>query len=327
MSRVMSRVVTGVAALSVLTVLVGAAGGCARSREDPLAAFGGGFDPTRHDGGPLPALDPDVLGRALRFNVPPFYSDKLADGAAAELETYLEENTGLEVEVRAPDAYNYADIADVLSRGDVDIAELSPYQYAVVAQRGVKLEPVVATVAHGASSYGSYLVVNQGSPIRRVEDIRGKKIAFVDPLSTSGYVFPSVWLKEHGFDLQRDVQARFVGSHPAAMRAVRDGTVDIAAVSSDLLIGNAGLAGPLVVIAKVGRMPYDIIVARPGLDPIVLAHVRRALLRLSIHDERGRAALRTFSSVDGFMPVPEGHYDEVFLLARKSPPLPGAPTP
>ena len=44
--------------------------------------------------------------------------------------------------------------------------------------------------------------------------------------------------------------------------------------------------------------------------------MQAALLRLSIHTEEGRSALRTFSSVDGFMPIPAGHYDAVTALAR-----------
>src|SRR6185503_20917667 len=127
----------------------------------------------------------------------------------------------------------------------------------------------------------------------------------------------SIYLKEHGVDVEKDVTVIFTGSHPGSLEHVRDGTVDVAAVSSDLLIGNAGLAGPLMVLAKAGRMPYDVIVARKDLDPRIVALVRTALLRLSIHDERGRAALRAFSAIDGFMPIPPGHYDGVKALAKE----------
>jgi ABC-type phosphate/phosphonate transport system substrate-binding protein len=92
------------------------------------------------------------------------------------------------------------------------------------------------------------------------------------------------------------------------------------------LIGNTGLGGPLVIVAKAGRAPYDVIVARKGLDAHIASAIRTALLRLSIHDAKGRSALRAFSSVDGFMPVPTGHYDAVRALAKKAPKL-TQPTP
>ena len=103
------------------------------------------------------------------------------------------------------------------------------------------------------------------------------------------------------------------------MQQLRDGVVDVAAVSSDLLVGNSGLAGPLRVIAKAGRTPYDVIVASATLDPVVAQRLRAALLALSIHDEKGRAALKAFSAVDAFMPIPKGHYDDVMALAKVPP--------
>ena len=298
----------------VALVALGALGACTR-RDDGLGVFAGGFDPTRYDGGVLPDAK---LDRPLRFDVPPFYADKIAEGAARDLTKYLEDETHLQIALQSPAAYDYAAISDGLAKGDVDVAELSPYQYALVEQRGIAIVPLVASVAHGASSYGSYLVVRQGSAIHSIDDIKGRSIAFVDPLSTSGYLLPALFLQQHGIDLAKDVHVRFAGSHPAALELVKSGAVDVAAVSSDLLIGNAGLAGPLVVIAKAGRMPYDVIVARGDLDAATTALVKRALLRLSIHDERGRAALRAFSSVDGFMPIPPGHYDGVRALAKRA---------
>lgn len=296
---------------------------CTPVGEPGLAAFEGGFDPVRHDAGPLPPLDESKgpesnggLGRPLRFNVPPFYAEKLLEGAVQDLDAWLERETGLTIEVLAPAAYSYNDIADALVRGDVDIAELSPYQYALMSLRGSTIVPIAATVAHGASTYGSYIVVRQGSPLHTVEALKGKRIAFVDPLSTSGFLLPAAFLRERGFDLDKDVRVVFTGSHPNALSAVKNGEVDAAALSSDLLIGQAGLAGPLVVVAKAGRMPYDAIVARATLDPVIVQRVQAALLRLSIHTAEGRSALRTFSSVDGFMPIPPGHYDAVIALAR-----------
>jgi phosphonate transport system substrate-binding protein len=320
------RVVAFVVVVAVAVVAVVALAGCPAQSDGGLSAFEGGFDPTRYDAGPqAPAND---LGRPLRFAVPPFYSDKIAEGAAGTLERYLEDETRLPVEIRSPKAYDYSALINELESGEIDLAELSPYQFALIDEKHTVVA-VAATVAHGASSYGSYLVVRQGSPLRSVSDLKGKTIAFVDPLSTSGYLLPALFLRDHGIAIGGDegVRAVFVGSHPAAVEAVKQGTVDVAAVSSDLLIGNAGLAGPLVVIAKAGRMPYDVIVARRDLDKKTFAQVQRALFTLSIHDERGRAALRAFSSVDGFMPVPPGHYDGVKALAKKAATLTPPTTP
>jgi phosphonate transport system substrate-binding protein len=316
----MTRLHRDVVLLCAACVIAASAASCSR-RDDALAAFEGGFDPTRYDAGPVTPVDASKLGRALIFAVPPFYAEKIADGAAHDLATYLEHETGVAVEVKASSAYDYNAIVDSLVRGDVDIAELSPLQYALADEHGIGIVPLAASVANGASTYGSYLVAGRGADIHDVRDIKGKRVAFVDPLSTSGFLLPALFLQQHGFDLDKDIHAQFAGSHPAALALVKDGTVDVAAVSSDLLIGNAGLGGPLVVVAKAGRAPNDVIVARKGLDNQIQSVVRTALFRLSIHDVNGRSALRAFSSVDGFMPVPAGHYDAVRVLAKKMPAL------
>lgn len=317
------------ARLAVALSTLGALVACAPTVEPGLEVFAGGFDPVRFDAGPLPvvASKNGALGRPLRFQIPPFYADALVEGGVRDLEAWLERETGLDVEISAPAAaYSYAAIAEALHRGDIDIADLSPYQLAL-SLRGDAVIPLAATVAHGASTYGSYIVTREASPVRTVADLKGRKIACVDPLSTSGWLLPAAFLHERGFDLDKDLQVVFAGSHPKALAALKSGDVDAAAVSSDLLIGQAGLAGPLVVIAKAGRIPYDAIVARAGLDADIVTLMRSALLRLSIHSQEGRAALRAFSSVDGFMPVPPGHYDAVIALAEGAQAAPAGESP
>src|SRR5437762_13662578 len=56
--------------------------------------------------------------------------------------------------------------------------------------------------------------------------LRGKTIAFVDPASTSGYVYPMVLLMRRGLGRNRDPktffrEVVFAGSHDAGMRALR----------------------------------------------------------------------------------------------------------
>lgn len=301
----------------ILGLLAGALVACRPVPADPLADFGGGFDPVRYDAGPLPPAAPD---KPVRIAVPPFYADELVAGAVAALERYLEESCGFDVELSAYQAYD-EDIAARVARGELDVAELSPYQYVDAMGAGVAIAPMAATVARGSASYGSYLVVKAGSPLHTLDDLRGGKrvrLGLVAPLSTSGWVLPLLYLKDHGVDLERDVELVATGGHATSLTALQDGRLDVAAVSSDLLIGNVGLAGPLSVLAKAGRTPNDVLVVRADLDPNVRRRLESALLRLSIHDPVGRAALRAFSAVDGFMPVPPDHYDEVFALAKRA---------
>ena len=68
----------------------------------------------------------------------------------------------------------------------------------------------------------------------RVEELRGRTIAFVDPASSSGYIYPMVLLIRRGLVRDRDPKtffkdALFAGTHEAALRALLQGRVDAAA--------------------------------------------------------------------------------------------------
>ena len=183
----MSRVV--VAAVAVVVVVAGLAVGCGRRMEravqvsldgDPLAAYGGGFDPERHDAGVLAEADAALLGRPLVFVVPSFYAPEINKGAAQDLQTWLAARIGVPVEIRAADAYGHEALVLGLSNGTIDVADVAPYTYALVEERGIGAIPLVATVARGSSTYGSYLVVRRGSRIHALDDLKGKRLAFVE---------------------------------------------------------------------------------------------------------------------------------------------------
>ncbi len=57
------------------------------------------------------------------------------------------------------------------------------------------MDPVLTTVqTDGATGYFSIMLARKGSGINSVEDMKGKKLGFADPDSTSGYLVPSVAL-------------------------------------------------------------------------------------------------------------------------------------
>ena len=57
---------------------------------------------------------------------------------------------------------------------------------------------------HGNTSYLARIWVRKESGLKTLEELRGKTIAFVDPSSTSGYVYPMVMLIQRGLVQNRD---------------------------------------------------------------------------------------------------------------------------
>ena len=146
------------------------------------------------------------------------------------LRGYLEKRLGRPVELRT--ATDYAAIIEALKSRQVDVAYFGAAAYArawLVTQGQVK--PLLATLnEEGENGYHSIVVVPANSPAQRIEDLRGKSLAFADPNSTSGYLAPSFFLNEEGIEARTFFsKTGFGGSHEMGLVAMLNGTYDAAA--------------------------------------------------------------------------------------------------
>src|SRR6266850_1041797 len=87
---------------------------------------------------------------------------------------------------------------------------------------------VARNLWHGKSSFTSRVYVRRESGLKTLEDLRGKTMAFIDPASSSGYIYPMVLLIQRGLVKDRDPktffrEVVFAGSHDAGMRALLNG--------------------------------------------------------------------------------------------------------
>lgn len=93
-------------------------------------------------------------------------------------------------------AADYDGVIQGLLGGTLDYAELGAAGYAKAYLADPKaVEPVFTTVqTDGAMGYYSIMVARKDSGMTKVTDIKGKKLGFADPDSTSGYLIPTVTL-------------------------------------------------------------------------------------------------------------------------------------
>lgn len=137
------------------------------------------------------------------------------------------------VPVRALVASDYAGVIEALRSRRVELAFVHPVGY-VLANREAGCQILVRDVWQGKTAYTARFYVRKEAGIRRLEDLRGKTVAFVDPASSSGYIYPMVLLIKQGLVRDRDPksffkEALFSGTHEAALQAVLHGRVDAAA--------------------------------------------------------------------------------------------------
>lgn len=220
------------------------------------------------------------------------------------------------VPVRVTVASDYAAVVEALRNRTADLAFLHPAGY-VIANRETKALIVARNLWHGKASFTSRFYVRKDSGLKTLEDLRGKTIAFVDPASSSGYIYPMVMLMQRGLVRGRDPKTFFrevvyAGAHDAAMRALLNGHVD--AIASFDLAREQYLKDPaererITFVAETPPIPEAGIAAREGLDPAVVARVRAALLQ--IKPPAHAALLKRLYEIDGFEPADDRDYDPV----------------
>ncbi|HZW76250.1 MAG TPA: PhnD/SsuA/transferrin family substrate-binding protein [Caldimonas sp.] len=149
--------------------------------------------------------------------------------------------------------------------------------------------------------------------------LKGKRVAWVDPLSASGYVLPRIQLAARGLDPRILFKnERFYLSHEASVRAVVDRQADVAGTYARLDHDGSILRGSwsqveraegvITVIATFGAVPPDVTAARLDVDPALRDRVSRALIAMSF-DEIGAPLVRDVFGVDEFRPWEPADYE------------------
>ncbi|MBI3084129.1 MAG: phosphate/phosphite/phosphonate ABC transporter substrate-binding protein [candidate division NC10 bacterium] len=222
----------------------------------------------------------------------------------------------LDLPIKLYVAADYAGVIEALRNGTVDLAFVHPVAY-VLASREARARILVKSIRGGSATYTArFFVLKEGGP-RTLDDLRGKTIAFVDPASTSGYIYPMVFLMKRGLVKGKDPKtffkdAVFSGAHDAVLHAVLRRQVDVAVSyphAPDTLLKDPAQRAHLTFIAETPPIPNDGACVREGLAPDLVQRVKAALL--SLNDPVGRPLLKRLYAVDGLAEAADADFDPV----------------
>ncbi|OLT14357.1 phosphate starvation-inducible protein PhoH [Pseudonocardia sp. CNS-139] len=184
--------------------------------------------------------------------VPSEESSSLQQQFAAVI-SVLERETGATIEFQ--NATDYAAVIEGMRAGQIDIAMFGPFSYVLAKNQDQGIDAVAAIVDEqgGEPGYQSYGIVPADSPITDLAGFAGKNVCFVDPNSTSGYLYPTAGLLEAGVDPVNGITPIFAGGHDASALSVASGQCDAgfafdAIVDSQLIESGQLQPGQLKVV-------------------------------------------------------------------------------
>ncbi len=216
----------------------------------------------------------------------------------------------------------FPELADKMRDGTIGIAWMPPIT-AADAELSGHGAIMLSVWRGGGDGYSTAIFTLASSSITKLEDLRGKRMAWVDPQSAAGYVFPRLKLVTMGLrpdDLFAD--QTFYRTHEEVARAVFERRADAGATciayypgttkiqSAGWSKGNAYSNDAVRILATAGPIPPDAIVMSKGLDEARRKRLADALMRASVTHGSREIVTRLFSG-EGFLHVTRTQYDSV----------------
>lgn len=217
-------------------------------------------------------------------------------------------------------ATDYTGIIEAMRANKLDVAFFAPGAY-VLAEKKANAKVILKASRKGKAFFYAAIITHKDSGIHRLQDLKGKSFAFVDPASTSGGIYPRVMLMNAGINPDHDLsRVIYAGGHDAAVLAVLNKKVDAAATFANDTKGvdsswtqfltKPGEAKQIVPIAYSKPVPSDNIAVRKDLDPVLVAKIRKVFLSMS-SAPNGRKLLWELYRIDAFVDATPADFEPV----------------
>jgi phosphonate transport system substrate-binding protein len=261
--------------------------------------------------------------------VPALEAEALVDDLKP-LTEHLSAELGIPVRAFVPQ--DYTGLVEALGSGRADIGMLPPFA-TMLGMKRYDIEPLLLSVRRGETGYRPQWMTNDPSvcdepPVRNANGflecrgdigrMRGQSVAFTDPNSTSGFLFPVLQLREHGIDHERHVRGIFVGGHDAVVLAVYSGDVRFGVAYDDARTRvqpqYPDVGDRVIVFEHADMIPNDGVQVRPGLPPDLKLAIKNAFMSLAqsqAHLPEHEQVLWILYEIDSFTDVAPGLYDPV----------------
>ena len=230
---------------------------------------------------------------------------------------YLSESLGVKVE--AFTASNYIGVVEGLGSGSVDFGIIPPFS-SLLAQKQSSAKPILTSKGKtGKPGYTAELYVRKDSGIKSLQDVKGKKVAFVDPSSSSGYIYPGAMLVEAGLNLDKDISYQFSGGHDKSLQLLLNKDVDVIATFDGVEDRYAKdfpqAKTDIQKLATSDMIPGVMVTTSSKMDKELQEKLEKALRDVE-NDPKMKELFTKMFSITGFTDVDQDAYKKVEATAK-----------
>ncbi len=264
----------------------------------------------------LGGILPGAAAAEIKFGILPRLSAVEMTTMFDPLADYLSKETGEKVTLVIPK--DFSAFKDAVKAGQVDIAFANPIIY-VELKKDTGLEPLgLSSELKSGTRFRGIMVARKDSGIEKLQDLKGKRLIFVDKDSAAGYIFQMLLLSKAGMDVQKDFTLLpFAKKHDNVMMAVFNKAADAGGIREDdfdKMKDKVDLS-QLKIIGYSDYFPNWPLFATPKLGKVAEAKIKAALLKLKPNDPRSEAVLGA-AKLNGFVAVSDKDFDELRKAAK-----------
>jgi phosphonate transport system substrate-binding protein len=258
--------------------------------------------------------------RPIKMATVPFLETGRLTKGMKDIGDFIEKETGLKVQSDVPTSY--VAVVEAVCADKLDVAWVSPLAY-ILAHQKCNADMQLASInSAGKTTYHGLIIARTASDIKDLNDLKGKRFAWVDPTSTSGYLYPRALLAQKGINPDKDLgQQVAAGSHDKVVIAVMNNQVDAGAIYDDARTVKGvtdqfpKVAEETRVVGQTEEIPNDGVAFRKGMPADLTTKVKDALLKLSSTDE-GKKVFRDAIGTSGVAATTDSAYDPVRRAAQ-----------
>lgn len=252
-----------------------------------LALTGAGCNETTAPSEPALSSNPKSIVFAFQKQKDP---RSIAD-TAKKVSLLLSKELGLPIEVMVPASYGASVQALVSNKAQVAYLSSIPF---ILAKKEAPVQPLLVEERADKTFYNSVFVVAKDAPYKSLSDLKGKRMMFTSPTSTSGYVMAYSRLVDDGLLAPAQNPAEFfgdvnfAGGYDRALLSVLNGQADVCAVSDYTIEGPKAdiyltpeQRKKLRVLTRTPGVPTHLIAIRSDLPTDLIIKMKNALLKLS----------------------------------------------
>lgn len=257
------------------------------------------------------------------FFVPSVEAQMLEDQSST-IAKLLKKYTGYEFEIRIPTGY--IAVVEAFGSKRADIGALNTFGY-ILAHDKYGAEAHLRAIRNGHSTYRAQILARaDDTSIQSLADLAGKRVAFVDPASTSGYLLPMKTIKESQVKTGETV---FAMKHDNVVSMIYQKQVDAGATFySPPANGEIQDARRLVmaqypdvekkikIVKLTEEIPNEPVVFRKDLPEEVKQKLKEGFLKL-VKDPEGKEALMMVATISDLKETSDADYKPVRTMLKE----------